>query len=573
MPNMRKVLVFLSQFFLVLLFCSTLFAETFYSPDVKLYEEAKECYQKQKQAKLAQLSLCANQFGKVQEEYPRSHIADDALFSKARLLKESYVSFKKKEDLQASLVSFNKLLEEYPHSNFADDALYQLGLLRLKNQKDSERAKRAFKAVISQYPNGDMKEKAASQLVALEAASEKALQTTVSTPVIAASAAKKTQTKKRNNPFAEPATSRTSKKAQLLNIQSQEKDGALEVQFDFDREVLFTTEEVAFGKRTKSLPRLLLHFQHTTSPSKKVAESKIAKSYVSDFSLKKPLFSAILLANFEIARGTQFDTRRLDNSVIVSFFKGQKKETLTKPASVQTEKLQPQKVENLVIVVDPGHGGDDGGASGKQGTREKDVVLSISKKLAKQLSTQLGAKVYLTRTRDKTLTLEDRDHFANGKKADLFLSIHANASTDRSVSGIQTYYLNNASDEASRRLASRENKSAKKKLPTEEHILSSMQQNYFTDESRILAENIQTHLVSEMNHTYKGVNDKKVRSALFYVLVGAKCPSVLIETSFISNPTEEKRLRSESYQNKLVQSISKGVSSYFQDKRRSKINL
>jgi len=76
-----------------------------------------------------------------------------------------------------------------------------------------------------------------------------------------------------------------------------------------------------------------------------------------------------------------------------------------------------------------------------------------------------------------------------------------------------------------------------------------------------------------MNHTYKGVNDKKVRSALFYVLVGAKCPSVLIETSFISNPTEEKRLRSESYQNKLVQSISKGVSSYFQDKRRSKINL
>lgn len=213
-------------------------------------------------------------------------------------------------------------------------------------------------------------------------------------------------------------------------------------------------------------------------------------------------------------------------------------------------------------MIDPGHGGKDAGAIGPKGTKEKDVALAISKKLVREVRKKTGASVYLTRSGDKYLLLEDRDSFAVSKKADLFISIHANASEKRNMTGIETYYLNNASDKAAERLAARENRASGKKLSDVEHILSTMLQNYDSEESRRLADNVQKSLVRRMSKNYPGVQNRKVRSALFYVLVGAKCPAILVETSFISNPRDEKRLVNGNYQDHLAIAITEGLRGY-----------
>lgn len=216
-------------------------------------------------------------------------------------------------------------------------------------------------------------------------------------------------------------------------------------------------------------------------------------------------------------------------------------------------------------MIDPGHGGDEAGAMGPRGTKEGDVVLAISKQLAAILEKDKDMGVFLTRKRDKALTLEDRNEFAVSKGADLFISIHANAATNRKMSGIETYFLNNASDKAAEKLARRENMASKKKVSDVEHILSTMLQNYDAAESKDLAMRIQRSLMRRMGKKYPNIKNRSVRSALFYVLVGAKCPAVLVETSFISNPTEEKRLTNKKYQEEIAASIADGIRAYLKD--------
>jgi len=217
-------------------------------------------------------------------------------------------------------------------------------------------------------------------------------------------------------------------------------------------------------------------------------------------------------------------------------------------------------VSSIVIVIDPGHGGADTGAVGSSGTQEKDVVLAISKKLSAVIGRKIkNAKVYLTRSDDKTLDLDDRVKFANGKKADVFISIHANAAPSKKESGVQTYFLNNATDAAAERLALQENKNSGRRASDLDKIIATMLQNASTDESRELAGKIHSNLLKGLSKKYSGVSDQKIRSALFYVLVGAKCPSVLVETSYVSNPKEEKRLKDEKYQTTIAESVADGI--------------
>lgn len=221
----------------------------------------------------------------------------------------------------------------------------------------------------------------------------------------------------------------------------------------------------------------------------------------------------------------------------------------------------------LRIVLDPGHGGDDPGARGPTGTLEKTVTLAMARKLALVLQKRLGAKVLLTRYSDRTVSLESRNQLANRNHADLFISIHANAATDPAQHGIQTYYLNNASDDAARRLAARENAVAGRPMSDVDHIMSSMLQNAFTEDSRLLADAVHRGLVTTLGTHYAAVNDQQVRSAMFYVLVGAKSPAILVETSYVSNPREEARLRDPKYQNTIVNGIADGIGRFLRARR------
>ncbi|MBI4367286.1 MAG: N-acetylmuramoyl-L-alanine amidase [Deltaproteobacteria bacterium] len=230
----------------------------------------------------------------------------------------------------------------------------------------------------------------------------------------------------------------------------------------------------------------------------------------------------------------------------------------TPPADKAAPPDAAKKGEPFTIVIDPGHGGKDAGAIGPTGAREKDVTLAISKRLAAILR-QAGYAVALTRTADIFLTLDERNTVANRRKADLFLSIHANASTAKTQHGVQTYYLNNATDDAARRLADRENRAAGKSTNEVATIVSTMLQNAMTDASRELAKAVHGAVVDQLGKRFSSVNDQGVRTALFYVLVGAKSPSILVETAYISHPQEEKRLKDPHFQTALAKAIASGV--------------
>lgn len=222
-----------------------------------------------------------------------------------------------------------------------------------------------------------------------------------------------------------------------------------------------------------------------------------------------------------------------------------------------------------MIVLDPGHGGHDPGAVGPKNLYEKDVVLDIALKLKKVLMEDPFNEVFLTRERDIFIPLEERTAMANRKNADLFVSIHANASPRREAKGIETYLLNWNDDEEAIRVAARENAISLKKMRAMNRqvdivdvIKSDLIRENKRDESIKLANYIQRSLISNLDSDTKHVLNLGVKQALFYVLFGAKMPSVLVEVSFISNPEEERLLSNDAYRTEIAKGIAKGLNTY-----------
>lgn len=218
------------------------------------------------------------------------------------------------------------------------------------------------------------------------------------------------------------------------------------------------------------------------------------------------------------------------------------------------------------IVIDPGHGGKDYGAPGYlKGVHEKYINLEIAKQLAEIIRQELGCEVFLTREGDQYLTLEERTAIANTKQADLFISIHANASRNQRAFGIETYFLNLTTDDESISVAARENATSKKNISELQTILNDLLQNAKINESSRLATYVQKELCSNMEKKYNRINNKGVKRAPFYVLMGAQMPAVLIETSFISNKTECERLKDKKYQAALCEGIVGGIRHYIKE--------
>jgi N-acetylmuramoyl-L-alanine amidase len=215
------------------------------------------------------------------------------------------------------------------------------------------------------------------------------------------------------------------------------------------------------------------------------------------------------------------------------------------------------------IVIDPGHGGSDPGAPGYiKGVWEKDIVLKLAHNLAHKLRERLNCTVILTRDSDTKLTLEERTAIANTQRADLFISLHTNAARNKKLAGIETYLLNLATDEQAIAVAARENATSKKNISDLEFILSDLMKHAKIGESTRLANDVHRSLVQGMKQKYPKVNDLGVKQAPFYVLLGARMPAILIETSFISNKLECERLLDPAYQDMLCHAIATGVQEY-----------
>ncbi|MFZ3207855.1 MAG: N-acetylmuramoyl-L-alanine amidase, partial [Geobacteraceae bacterium] len=214
------------------------------------------------------------------------------------------------------------------------------------------------------------------------------------------------------------------------------------------------------------------------------------------------------------------------------------------------------------IVVDPGHGGHDPGAIGAGGVREKDVVLQIGLKLAKELKERLGLDVVMTRSTDVFLELQERTAIANQVGADLFVSVHANASPNRNTAGIETYYLNLAKTQKAAQLAAKENGTTLEKVSMLQAVLFDLMANYKLNDSAHLAEEVQMALHGKVSSRHAGARNLGVKQGPFYVLVGATMPSILVEVAFLSNDMEERLLQDPQYQNEIATGIMEGIKRY-----------
>lgn len=241
--------------------------------------------------------------------------------------------------------------------------------------------------------------------------------------------------------------------------------------------------------------------------------------------------------------------------------------------------LRPDRHENIaitkkVLVLDPGHGGHDPGAVGKKGLQEKDVVLDIAMKVREILLKEENIEIVLTRNRDVFIPLPERSLVALQQKADLFVSIHANASPNRGARGIETYLQNWTNEEEANRVAARENYISVKRMKElvaqyknddVGKILTDLNRDYKRDESIAIAHYVQNSLYSNVAKVHAKTVDLGVKQAMFFVLMGASMPpSILAEVSFISNPMEEKLLSNDFYRRLIAESIAAGIITYFQ---------
>jgi N-acetylmuramoyl-L-alanine amidase len=231
-------------------------------------------------------------------------------------------------------------------------------------------------------------------------------------------------------------------------------------------------------------------------------------------------------------------------------------------ASGETSLIRALGLKLNRVVIDPGHGGHDQGTEGVKGLLEKDLVLDVALRAGSLIQDRLRAEVIYTRSTDVYVPLESRTALANEKKADLFISIHANASSAPKVSGAETYYLNFTDARDALSVASRENASSMESISELHDLIQRITLHDKAEESKDLAAKIQTSLFGLYVRNFPTEHDRGVRRAPFVVLIGATMPSVLAEIGFLSNPKEEVMLRRPDYRQKVAEALVRGVERY-----------
>ncbi len=489
------------------------------SPSEAAYQKARHAFyalkaDRQKRRDRDHWLAAAGSFEKVAARFPRSPRAPQALFTAAELRAElSRLSFVA-ADRRSALADYRRVARVWPRSALADDALYQAARIELLREDDPEAARADLERILRRYPRGDMVRRARVLLATLPKAP-----------------------KRREVRGAGGATPGKA---------AQRSDGRLARAAPPARpeELAAPPAEVAGGEgegRARG-GAAAARFAAAPAGKKPGGEDKAGARWLAGF-LRDP---AARPAGPGTGKAAPLSTRALAKAGPA-------------PGGVPLAVQMGLRVHRIVI--DAGHGGHDAGAIGPHGTREKDVTLAIAKRLARELSAA-GFEVLLTRGGDRFVPLEGRAEFANDHKADLFISIHANANTDREQHGVQTYFLDVTNDRYAIRLAARENQSSERSISDLQLILADLAQKSDTEESHRLATAVQRALVAG-----EEAPDRGVRHALFYVLLGVRMPAILVETAFVSNPREERRLRSAAFQQEVAKDIAAGVERFVHDRR------
>ena len=304
-----------------------------------------------------------------------------------------------------------------------------------------------------------------------------------------------------------------------------------------------------------------------------LANSRMDPRLTNSFDIKDKLLNRVRVSQFDSGtcrlvldlnpvKGLKVSTRREGSRVVIEVLEPGKQVRIKNISAKHQKKVQvAKKVEKPVIVIDPGHGGKDFGAKGKNGLLEKDVNLSLSKKVKAILEKKYKYRVIMTRTDDTFIPLDGRGDIANEKGADLFISIHANAAKNSTAHGIETYYLGIGNSEQAQETAARENGKLVQSVKDDQvqQILASLISTTKINDSARLAVQVQNKLYKSVKQKYRGVKNLGVKEGPFFVLHDTSMPSILIEVGFVTNSREGKRLKNSKYQDKLAEAIAKGI--------------
>jgi N-acetylmuramoyl-L-alanine amidase len=478
----------------------------------------------------------ARKFEQVAHKYPRSARAPDALFSAAELLSElSRVSLMD-EDLQGAVADYQKLCENHPRSRLADDAALALGKIYAERLGQPDAARKVLARAMERNSKGD-----------------KILK-------IRALHASLGSNKSPRSPAPSPAKTDPLAAALARAAESQPRARAVAA-----------TPKASERSRAEERPSRLAE----------AAEPRAEEPQAVEVSPAQPMAVAIQAEGKLAVRGpaaVEQDEEEGEDDVEADAPRPARAKGLATNARERLKAVRAAHDGEITlaeqlglkvrrVVIDAGHGGHDSGAIGPSGIQEKDVSLAIAMRLSEILTKQ-GLEVVLTRDEDTFLRLEDRAKMANEAKGDLFISVHCNSAANKKLRGVETYTLNTSSDRYSIRLAARENSSSAKGINDLQFILADLATKANTEESLRLATRVQKSLTGNLSTRYKGVKDLGTKEALFYVLLGTKMPAILVETSFLSNPEDEKRLASKEYQGEVAQAIADGVQDFLDNRQR-----
>jgi len=513
----------------------------------------------------------ADRFARVYTANPRGTYAPGALLWMGRIHGQAWRRFKRDDDFHQAVDLFKRLVNRFPDSRLADDGQVMLAGL-YEEAKDPKQAYLEYLRVTVNYPRGDMAPRAKKRLDALEEqlASGQRDQANSQPPAKA-------------SPPAATGKRPAGALAKVKGLRHWSTPTYTRVVIGLERPVPYNSALLKKDPDHDKPRRLYLDLKGASLPQ--------------GFDAKVPIGDGLLQA----ARAGQYtpdtvrmvlDIKRLASykvftlndpfRVVIDCF-GQQPRAKAQASQAQRERRVPRGKASKQppdlslaaalglgvkrVVIDPGHGGKDPGAQWK-GMQEKTLVMDIAQRVAAKLRKMLGAEVLLTRQGDTYLDLEERTAFANTKDADIFVSIHANAAASHRLNGIETYFLNLASDEESMRVAARENATTTRSISDLQVILNDLMLNSKINESNHLARAVHGELLKQAGHKAK-VNDLEVKQAPFYVLIGARMPAVLVEVGFITNPQEHRRLGNKAYREAVAQGIADGIVRYAKQLKRA----
>lgn len=530
-------------------------------------------------------------FRKIYLTSPKSEYAAASLYMLGRMYSKMYRQFSMEIDLQESISYYRDVSDLFPDNRLADDALFASGNIFLKEKNDPQKAANNFNRIIANYRNGDMYAHAADALKGLSKEHGIPLPAAMLRyndisnlsyvlPVKYWSSNNYTRVViKASGPvtYRETLLEKQGKHPRRLYIDFQNSyiEPRYRAPVPIEDGLL---KQIRTGQNTPETVRVVLDIESISNykifslpdPFRVVIDVRGEGKKPTDLSKTLPHPPAQVSSNSttpvpEKQPAPETDLIVLDDQkkTAVNGEEEPIKEELSDDMQAMEFSLAQQLGLGIrKIVVDPGHGGKDPGASAF-GLREKDIVLQIGKKLAPILAEETGAEVILTRDTDIFIPLEERTAIANTQAADLFISLHINAHPSPKVHGLETYYLNLSTNAEAMRVAAFENATSTHQMSDLQDILSDIMKNSKINESSRLAGFVHNSLcdgIKEVQETK--FKDLGVKQAPFYVLIGAQMPAILIEIAFITNPEDSKHLSNDQFLDGIVEDIAEGVQHY-----------